>query len=76
MRYTTELCASHIKEIKSYTEKDGSFLQIFDEIGALKNFAKFTGKHLHWSHFLINLQTFTESPSATASGTHQMYQER
>ena len=76
MRYTTELRTSHITETKSYTEKDGSFLQMFYEIGALKNFAKVTGKHPHWSHFLINLKTFKERPSATASGTHQMYQER
>ena len=28
----------------------------FYKIDVLQNFAKFTGKHLCWSHFLINLQ--------------------
>ena len=28
------------------------------KIGALKNFAKFTGKHLRWSMFLIKFQAF------------------
>ena len=30
-----------------------SRLQLFFKIGALKNFAIFTGKHLYWSLFLI-----------------------
>ena len=29
--------------------------QMFFKIGVLKNFAKFTGKHLCWSWFLIKL---------------------
>ena len=29
--------------------------QMFYKIGVLKNFAKFTGKHLCWSHFLMKL---------------------
>ena len=33
-----------------------SRLQMSFKIGVLKNFAKFTGKHLCWSLFLINLQ--------------------
>ena len=33
-----------------------SRLQMFFKIGALKNFANFTGKHLCWSLFLIQLQ--------------------
>ena len=32
--------------------------QMFIKIGALKNFANFTGKHLCWSLFLIKLQAF------------------
>ena len=31
---------------------------MFYEIGFPKNVAKFTGKHLEWSHLLINLQVF------------------
>ena len=31
---------------------------MFYKIGVLKNVAKFTGKRLCWSHFLIKLQTF------------------
>ena len=31
---------------------------VFYEKGILKNFANFTGKHLCWSLFLINLQAF------------------
>ena len=38
--------------------------QMFCEIGVPKNFAKFTGKHLGWSHLLINLQVFTGNPKA------------
>ena len=30
--------------------------QMFFKIGVLKKFAKFTGKHLCWSRFLIKLQ--------------------
>ena len=41
--------------------------QMFYEIGVPKNFAKFTGKHLDWSHLLINLQAFTETPRANVS---------
>ena len=33
-----------------------SRLQLFFKIGALKNFAYFTGKHPCWSFFLIKLQ--------------------
>ena len=29
--------------------------QMFYKVGVFKNFAKFTGKHLCWSHFLIKL---------------------
>ena len=52
--------------------------QMFYKIGVPKNFAKFTGKHLGWSHLLINLQAFTENPKASVSRTleHLMYQER
>ena len=32
---------------------------MFFKIAVLKNYAIFTGKHLGWSLFLINLQTFT-----------------
>ena len=32
--------------------------QIFFEIGSLKNFAIFTGKHLCWGFFLIKMQAF------------------
>ena len=39
--------------------------QILCEIGVPKNFAKFTGKHLGWSHLLINLQAFTGNTRAT-----------
>ena len=52
---------------------------MFYETGVPKYFAKFTGKHLGWSHVLINLQAFTENHWAiptTASGTHEMYQDR
>ena len=35
---------------------------MFCEIGVPKNIAKFTGKHLDWIHFLINLQVFTGNP--------------
>ena len=31
--------------------------EMFFEIGFLKNFAIFTGKHLYWSHFVVKLQT-------------------
>ena len=34
-----------------------SRLQMYFEIGALKDFAIFTEKHLFWSLFLINMQT-------------------
>ena len=30
--------------------------QMFFKVGVLKNFASFTGKHLCWGLFLINLQ--------------------
>ena len=43
--------------------------QMFYKIGVPKNFAKFTGKHLGWSHLLINLQAFTENPKASVSRT-------
>ena len=51
------------------------YSQMFYEICALKNFVKFIGKRLGWSHLLINLQAFTENPWANVSGTPQMYQE-
>ena len=31
--------------------------QMFYKLGVLKKFAKFAGKHLFWSHFLIKLHT-------------------
>ena len=40
---------------------------MFYEIGVPKNFAKFTRKHLGWSHLLINLQVFTENSRANVS---------
>ena len=43
--------------------------QIFYETGFTKNFAKLTGKHLGWSHLLINLEAFTENPRAIVSRT-------
>ena len=49
---------------------------MFYKIGVPKDFAKFMGKHLSWSQFLINLQAFTEKPIAAASGRRQMCQER
>ena len=49
--------------------------QMFCEIGVPKNFVKFTGKHLGWSHLLINLQVFTRNLKANVSGTTQIYQE-
>ena len=33
---------------------------MFFKIGVLKNFANFTGKHLCWSVFLINLEAFSQ----------------
>ena len=30
-------------------------MQVFWKIGALRNFAKFKGKHLCWGHFLIKI---------------------
>ena len=48
---------------------------MFYKKGILGNFAKFIGKHLGWSHFLINLQVFTGNPKANVSGTPQMYPE-
>ena len=35
---------------------EGAFLYMFYKTHALKNFAKFTGKHLFWSFFLIKLK--------------------
>ena len=35
---------------------------MYSKIGALKTFAKFTGKHLCWSLFLIKLQTLSAGP--------------
>ena len=35
----------------------GNLLQMFYKIGVLEKFAKFAGKHLCWSHFLIKLHT-------------------
>ena len=32
--------------------------KMFFKKAVLKNFARFTGKHLCWSHFLIKLQVF------------------
>ena len=32
--------------------------EVFCEKGAFKNFANFTGKHLHWSLFLTKWQVF------------------
>ena len=46
-----------------------SCLQMFYEIGVPKNFSKLTGKHLGWSHLLINLRVFTENPRAIVSRT-------
>ena len=40
---------------------------MFYETGVPKNFAKFTGNHLCWSHFLINLQVFTENSRKTSN---------
>ena len=40
-----------------------SCLQVFNKIGVLKNFARFTGKHLCWSIFLIKLQRFRSATS-------------
>ena len=37
---------------------------MFFKIGALKNFAYFTGRHLCWSLFLIKLQAFQENQNA------------
>ena len=36
----------------------GSRLQMFFKVGVLKSYAIFAGKHLRWSLFLINLQSF------------------
>ena len=33
------------------------FAYVLQNIGVLKNFAKFIGNHLCWTHFLIKLQT-------------------
>ena len=38
----------------------------FFEIGALKNFANFTGKHLCWSLFLIKLQAYSKQKQSFA----------
>ena len=38
------------------TKYRSSHSQMFYKIGVLKNFTKFIGKHLCWSHFLIKLQ--------------------
>ena len=35
-----------------------SRLQMFFKVGVLKSYAIFAGKHLRWSLFLINLQSF------------------
>ena len=45
---------------------------MFCEIVVPKNFAKFTVKHLGWSHLSINLQVYTANPMANVSGTSQM----
>ena len=69
---TLELLTWHIKGFS------GKEKQLFADVlrNRCNNFAKFTRKHLCWSHFLINLQIFTENLGETASGTHQMYQEK
>ena len=61
--------------LKFTTKMRSSCSQMFCEIGVPINFAKFTGKHLSWSHLLINLQVFTGNPRANVSGTPQIYQE-
>ena len=40
---------------ENYRSSDGS---CFVKKGILKNFANFTGKHLHWNFFLKKLQAF------------------
>ena len=51
-RYNSEYklirCENHKSSQWRWSVKEGSY----------KNFAKFTGKHLYWSLFLIKLQTF------------------
>ena len=51
--YTTRIWLNLIT-LKAFRS---SCSQMFYKIGVLKNFAKFTGKHLCWSHFLIKLHT-------------------
>ena len=41
----------------NFIQNKGIRLHMFFKIGALKNFANFTGKHLRWSLFLVKFLT-------------------
>ena len=49
-------CICSVDFLKSRTVCRNRHSQMFFKIGDLKNFAKFTGKHLYQSLFLIKLQ--------------------
>ena len=53
-------CALFSKILSQQVQKQ-SFAKFF-QVGALKNFANFTRKHLYWSLFLIKLQAFRLYP--------------
>ena len=50
-----------------------SRLQIFFKIGVLKNFTKFSGKHLCWSLFLIKLQAFRRATLLKRDFQHRCF---
>ena len=54
--FLTLIKAYYIKGVHR-VKKENICSQMFDKVVALKPFAKFTGKHLCWNHFLIKLQT-------------------
>ena len=52
-------CKKRVQDFHSYRlTYRSNHSKIFFKIGVLKNFAKFTRKHLWWRFFLIKLQTW------------------
>ena len=45
-----------VHRVKKKKQKKPICSKMFHEIDVIESFAKFTGKHLCWSHFLINLR--------------------
>ena len=50
-------------------------LQISYKVGVLKNFPKFVGKHICWSHFLIKLQVWRRETSLKRDSNRDIFLE-